>query len=342
MHLSRLARFPLISGPTPLQRATNLESAIGGRSPRIYIKRDDLTGLALGGNKVRKLEYLVADALAQRATVLVTEGAAQSNHARLTAAAANRAGLQSLLILDRRNGDDISGNLLLDHLLGAEIRIVDDQVSRTAAMATVVDELRDDGQHPYVIPTGGSVPIGAAGYTAFVLELLNQLQEVGESPRRLYLATGSQGTQAGIEVGVRAYSASFLVQGIAVSGTTQEQTRNIARLANQTAELLHTRMKFHHGEIMVDDGFIGPGYGKPTPEALDAIRVLARSEGILLDPAYTAKAMAGLIHHIETAELRPNDSVVFLHTGGAPALFSWNERLLEVPKSAIGDPQLLT
>ncbi len=341
MHLSRLARYPLVSGPTPLQRATNLESALGGRSPRIYIKRDDLTGLALGGNKARKLEYLVADAVAQRATVLVTEGAAQSNHARLTAAAANRAGLECLLILDRRNGDEIAGNLLLDHLLGAELRIVDDQVSRAALMASITDELRDDGQHPYLIPTGGSVALGAAGYTAFVLELLSQLHEAGESPRRLYLATGSHGTQAGIEVGVRAYSASFLVQGIAVSGTTQEQSRGIARLANETAQLLHTRQKFHHGEILVDDGYIGPGYGKPTPEALEAIRLLARTEGILLDPAYTAKAMAGLLHHIETGELRPNDSVVFLHTGGAPALFAWNERLLETPKSAIGDPTLL-
>ena len=341
MHLSRLARYPLIPGPTPLQRATNLEQAIGGRSPRIYIKRDDLTGLALGGNKVRKLEYLVADALAQRATVLVTEGAAQSNHARLTAAAANRAGLECLLILDRRNGDDLGGNLLLDHLLGAEVRMVDDQVSRAAAMASVTDELRADGQHPYVIPTGGSVPIGAVGYTGFVLELLGQLQVEGESPRRLYVATGSQGTQAGIEVGIRAYSASFLVQGIAVTGTTQEQTRKIARLANDTAELLHTKLRFHHGEILVDDGFIGPGYGKPTPEALEAIRLLARSEGILLDPAYTAKAMAGMLHHIETEELRSNDSVVFLHTGGSPALFAWNERLLEAPTSAIGDPATL-
>jgi 1-aminocyclopropane-1-carboxylate deaminase/D-cysteine desulfhydrase-like pyridoxal-dependent ACC family enzyme len=206
-------------------------------------------------------------------------------------------------------------------------------------MSTIGDELRHDGQHPYVIPTGGSVPLGAAGYVGFVLELLTQLQEVGESPRRLYLATGSQGTQAGIEVGVRAFSASFLVQGIAVSGTAQEIARQTSSLAQATATMLHTRQRFHFGEILVDDSFIGPGYGKPTPEALDAIRLLASTEAIFLEPTYTGKAMAGLLHHIHSGELRANDSVVFLHSGGNPSLFAWNERLLEQPVSAIGlDP----
>ena len=339
MHLSMLPRFPLLSGPTPLHRAANLEAALGGRSPRIYIKRDDLTGLAFGGNKARKLEYLVADALARRATVLVTEGAAQSNHARLTAAAAVRAGLECVLVLDSRNGDVVEGNLLLDHLLGADVRIVEDQLTRRKVMASIADELRADGQHPYVIPTGGSVPLGATGYVAFVLELLGQLQDLGESPRRIYLASGSMGTQAGIEVGVRAFSASFLVQGIAVSGTTHELARQAAELADETATLLHTRQRFHFGEILVDDGFIGPGYGKATPEGLDAIRLLARTEAIVLDPVYSAKAMAGLLHHIQTGELRPSDSVVFLHTGGGPSVFAWNERLLRTPKSAIApDP----
>ena len=335
MHLSMLPRYPLLAGPTPLQRATNLEASLGSRSPRIYIKRDDLTGLAFGGNKARKLEYLVADALARRATVLVTEGAVQSNHARLTAAAAARAGLECLLILDARNGEAVEGNLLLDHLVGAEVRIVRDQLTRKKVMATIGDELRADGQHPYVIPTGGSTPLGAAGYVAFVLELINQLQEVGESPRRLYLASSSMGTQAGIEVGVRAFSASFLVQGIAVSGTTYELARQTSELAEATATLLHTRQRFHFGEILVEDGFIGPGYGKATPEGLDAIRLLARTEAIFLDPAYSAKAMAGLLHHIQTGELRPNDSVVFLHTGGGPSVFAWGERLLAEPQSAI-------
>ncbi len=335
MHLSMLPRFPLLSGPTPLQRATNLEVSLGSRSPRIYIKRDDLTGLAYGGNKARKLEYLVADALARRSTVLVTEGAAQSNHARMTAAAAARAGLECLLILDTRNGGELGGNLLLDHLMGAEVRLVEDQVTRRKVMATIGDELIADGQIPYVIPTGGSVPLGATGYVAFVLELLGQLQAVGESPRRIYLATGSAGTWAGIEVGVGAFSTSFLVQGIAVSETANDMATQTADLAHETATLLHSRQRFHFGEILVDDGFIGPGYGKATREGLDAIRLLARTEAIFLDPAYSGKAMAGLLRHIQTGELRPNDSVVFLHTGGGPSLFAWNERLLETPESAI-------
>ncbi len=335
MHLSMLPRFPLLNGPTPLQRATNLESALGSRSPRIYIKRDDLTGLAYGGNKARKLEYLVADALARRSTVLVTEGAAQSNHARLTAAAAARAGLECLLILDSRNGDELNGNLLLDHLMGASVRMVENQLDRQKIMATIGEELIADGQHPYVIPTGGSVPLGAVGYVAFTLELLNQLQAIGESPRRIYLASGSTGTQAGIEVGVRAFSASFLVQGIAVSGTSHEMATRTAQLAQETTALLHTRQRFHFGEILVDDGFIGPGYGKATPEGLDAIRLLARTEAIFLDPVYSAKAMAGLLHHIQTGELRPNDSIVFLHTGGGPSVLAWNERLLAEPQRVI-------
>ena len=335
MHLSMLPRFPLLSGPTPLQRVANLEAALGGQSPRIYIKRDDLTGLAFGGNKARKLEYLVADAQRRRASVLVTEGAAQSNHARLTAAAAARAGMECVLVLDSRNGDAVEGNLLLDHLLGADVRIVEDQTARRRLMDSIGDELRAAGQCPYVIPTGGSVPLGAAGYVAFVLELLGQLHALGESPRRLYLASGSMGTQAGIEVGARAFNASFLVQGVAVSGTSHDLARQAAALADETATLLHTRQRFHFGEILIDDGFIGPGYGKATAEGLDAIRLLARTEAIVLDPVYSAKAMAGLLHHIQTGELRSTDSVVFLHTGGGPSVFAWNERLLEAPASAI-------
>src|ERR687896_1718906 len=164
MQLAALPRYPLATLPTPLQRARNLETALGPRCPRIYLKRDDLTGLAFGGNKARKLEYLLADALTDRATTLVTEGAAQSNHARITAAAAAIAGLRSVLVLDARHGSDIAGNLLLDHLMGAEVRIVPDKATRTALMTSIGDELRAAGERPYLIPTGGSVAIGAAGY----------------------------------------------------------------------------------------------------------------------------------------------------------------------------------
>ena len=203
MRLATLPRYPLATLPTPLQRARNLEKALGPLTPRIYLKRDDLTGLAFGGNKARKLEYLLADALANEATTLVTEGAVQSNHARITAAAAAIAGLRSVLVLDARHGSEVAGNLFLDHLLGAEVRIVSDKATRTALMASIGDELRAAGERPYVIPTGGSVPIGAAGYVAMVAELVAQLVSAGEAPSRLYFPTGSLGTQAGLVVGAR-------------------------------------------------------------------------------------------------------------------------------------------
>ena len=201
MRLATLPRYLLATLPTPLHRARNLETALGARCPTIYLKRDDLTGLAFGGNKARKLEYLLADALSNEATVLVTEGAAQSNHARITAASAAIAGLRSVLVRDARHGSDIAGNLLLDHHLGAEVRVVPDKAARTALMASIGDELRAAGERPYVIPTGGSVPIGAAGYVTMVVELLSQLVTCGEAPSRLYFATGSMGTQAGLVVG---------------------------------------------------------------------------------------------------------------------------------------------
>ena len=179
MRLATLPRYHLAMLPTPLQRARNLEVTLGPRCPRIYLKRDDLTGLAFGGNKARKLEYLLADALTDRATMLVTEGAAQSNHARMTAAAAVIAGLRSVLVLDARHGSEIAGNLLLDHLLGAEVRIVPDKATRSRLMASIGEELRAAGERPYVIPTGGSVPIGAAGYVAMFTELLAQLLSAG-------------------------------------------------------------------------------------------------------------------------------------------------------------------
>ncbi|HEX5498827.1 MAG TPA: pyridoxal-phosphate dependent enzyme, partial [Thermomicrobiales bacterium] len=193
MRLATLPRFPLCQLPTPLHRAERLEAALGPAAPRIYLKRDDLTGLAFGGNKGRKLEYLVADALARGATTLVTEGAAQSNHARMTAAAAAIAGLRCVLVLDARNGADLAGNLLLDRLFGAETRLVAGTSERRAEMARIGDELRAAGEVPAVIPTGGSVPLGAAAYVAATLELAQHLHDIGEAPRRLYVATGSQG-----------------------------------------------------------------------------------------------------------------------------------------------------
>ncbi len=329
MRLAPIPRYPLTTLPTPLQRARRFEAALGDGCPRIYLKRDDLTGLAFGGNKARKLEYLLADALATGATTLVTEGAAQSNHARMTAAAAAIAGLRCVLVLDARNGSEIAGNLLLDHLLGAEVRVVPDRTARVAAMERIEDELRAEGERPYVIPTGGSVPLGAAGYVAMVPELLAQLMTVSEAPSRLYFASSSQGTQAGLAVGARAFSAPFAVYGVAVEHPVDDLIATGAALANVTAELLAAEPAFAEADIVIDGGFVGAGYGKSTPEGMEAARLLARTEAVFLDPVYSAKAMAALIAHVRAGDLDPAGSVVFLHTGGGPSLFAHGTALLD-------------
>jgi D-cysteine desulfhydrase family pyridoxal phosphate-dependent enzyme len=328
MRLATLPRYHLATLPTPLQRACNLEAALGPRCPRIYLKRDDLTGLAFGGNKARKLEYLLADALANQATVLVTEGAAQSNHARLTAAAGVIAGLRSVLVLDARHGSEIAGNLLLDHLLGADVRIVPDKAARTRLMASIGDELRAAGERPYLIPTGGSVPIGAVGYVTMVSELLAQLASAGEAPHRLYFPTGSLGTQAGLVVGAQAFSAPFAVYAVAVEHPVDQLIADGVRLANGTDELLGVGRHFTAADIAIDGSFIGAAYGVPTEEGAEAIRLLARTEAVFLDPVYSGKAMAGLISHVRAGELDPNEAVIFLHTGGGPSVFATGTTLV--------------
>jgi D-cysteine desulfhydrase family pyridoxal phosphate-dependent enzyme len=328
MRLAALPRYPLATLPTPLHRARGLEKALGPNSPRIYLKRDDLTGVAFGGNKARKLEYLLADALASGATTLVSEGAAQSNHARITAAAAAIAGLRCVLVLDARHGSEVAGNLLLDHLLGAEVHIVPDKPARTATMTRIAEELRVAGERPYLIPTGGSVPLGAAAYVAAVLEMLGQLAAVGDTPSRLYFATGSLGTQAGLAVGARAFSAPFAVYGVAVEHPVEKLVADGVSLANATADALGLDQQFTGTDILIDDGFIGEAYGVPTEEGLEAIRVMARSEAVFLDPVYSGKAMAALIAHVHAGAFDPEQAVVFLHTGGGPSLFPFGTALL--------------
>jgi D-cysteine desulfhydrase family pyridoxal phosphate-dependent enzyme len=322
MKLASFPRFRLTITPTPLQRAKNLERALGEGSPRIYIKRDDLNGLAFGGNKARKLEYLVAAALADGATMLVSEGATQSNHARLTAAAATLAGLKCTLVLDTRRGANVQGNLLLDHLMGANVRLVGTREERRALMGTIGDEFSAQGERPFVIPTGGSVPLGALGYIAAMQELVYQLVEIGESPIRLYFGTGSQGTQAGIVVGSIAFSAPFVPYGIAVEDTTEELVEQGLPLAQETADLVGLYREITRDHYCIDDAFVGPGYAIPTPDGIEAIRLLAQTEAIFLDHVYTAKAMAGMLSHIRAGRFDPDESVVFLHTGGGPSIFA--------------------
>lgn len=328
MHLATLPKFPLAFLPTPLQRLRNLEAALGAGTPRIWMKRDDLTGLAFGGNKARKLEYLVEDARRQGATVLVSEGAVQSNHARMTAAAARVAGMRCVLVLNAEHSDDVVGNLLLDHLLDADVRVTPTREERNALMATIGDEMRAAGEVPYVIPTGGSVPLGAASYVAAVAETLEELRGVGEAPVSLFFASGSLGTQAGLVVGARAYSAPFEVEGVAVLHPVEQLVNRCADLATRTAELIGLEARFTPDDIRLDGGYVGEAYGVATPEGMEAIRLLAQTEAILLDPVYSGKAMAALLAAIRTGRFAADDSVLFLHTGGGPSLFAFGEALL--------------
>lgn len=333
-------RFRLAALPTPLHELPNLREELGGaqRCPRILIKRDDLTGLAFGGNKARKLEFLVGDALRQKATVLVTSGAAQSNHARMTAAAACAARMKcSLALTAPADGREPQGNLLLDRILGAEIHWIapnPDPLLATgdeeARIAEIVEDLERRGERPYLIPVGGSSPTGALGYISGTLEIVTQLFQIGVAPSRLYYANGSRGTQAGLALGAKIYGASYTIQGIAVSGGEPEKTGRAMRIANAAAENLGVDARIDTGDLLNDESYIGPGYGIATAACLEAIHLLARLEGIFLDPVYTGKAMAGMIDHIRRGEIHPGDTVVFLHTGGTPALFAHVEDLAPV------------
>ena len=329
--LRRQPRVPLATLPTPLYDAIRLREALGGtgRCPRILIKRDDLTSLGLGGNKARKLEYLVADAKAQGATTLVTTGAVQSNHARMTAAAACVAGMRCVLVLTTTaDKPAVAGNLLLDKLYGAEIRLVPSIDPMFAVgndepvVAEVVEEEKAAGRVPYVIPVGGSSGVGVFGYVAGTAELVDQLSDAQVLPSRLYYASGSRGTQAGLTLGAKLCQAPYRVYGVAVSGGEAEKIERAKRIANEAATRLGLPERVEFSELITDQQFIGDGYGIPTDAALEAIGTVARAEAILLDPCYTSKAMAALIHHARSGELAPSDCIVFLHTGGMPALFT--------------------
>jgi L-cysteate sulfo-lyase len=325
-------RVRLATLPTPLTETRRLREALGGerRCPRILVKRDDLTGLAFGGNKARKLEFLLADAMRAGATTLITAGAVQSNHARLTAAAARTAGMRCLLVLDSNDASPPKqGNYLLDLLLDAEVRVVQTGTDMDAAIEAVAAELRDAGDRPYVIPVGGSNAIGAIGYVVASIELVEQCDQFGVKPDRLFYANGSRGTQAGLVLGAKVTNAPYRVTGIAVSGGEEWKRKKALRIANEAAELLGVAERVKDGDFENDNGFIGEGYGILTDGCVEAISLLARTEAIFLDPVYTGKAMAGLIAHIRAGAVAPNETVIFLHTGGSPALFARAGELIE-------------
>ena len=321
MTLTAQPRERIATLPTPLQFLPRITAELGG--PKIYIKRDDLTGLALGGNKTRKLEYLIADARAQGATHVITLGAAQSNHARQTAAAARLAGMQAVLILESQVPEpDVQGNLLLDLLLGAEYHVIESASERDEVIESVSEAIRAEGGVPYLVPVGGSNGIGALGYVSAMLELSYQLWEQGVSPTAMYFGSGSGGTQGGIEIGARLYGLNFDIRGVMVSPGIEAKLEQFSGVMNAASELLGIPNPVAIEDVTLLDEYVGEGYGIPTDAGLEAIALLARTEAILLDTVYTGKAFSALVAEIRAGRYSSDDTVLFLHTGGSPALFA--------------------
>lgn len=331
MHLSRFPRVKLCHAPTPLEPMENLGRLLEG--PRLFVKRDDCTGLAGGGNKTRKLEFLIGEALAQGADTLVTQGAVQSNHVRQTVAAACKFGLACEILLERRVPDtgpdyETTGNVLLDRLYGARIGFRPAGTDMNQAAEELAGEVRARGGKPYFIPGGGSNRVGALGYVVCALELLQQANEMGLRIDTVVHGTGSAGTQAGLVAGLEGCHSGIKVYGVSVRHPKAKQEETVYGLASETAEYAGVKGGLARDSVVADGDYVGPGYGQPTPEMLEAIHLAARHEGLLLDPVYSGKGMAGLIGLIRQGRFAKNETVVFLHTGGAAALFAYRDALL--------------
>ncbi len=322
MNLADYPRARLCSWPTPLEECPRLSATLGG--PHLWVKRDDLTGLGLGGNKVRKLEYLLGDAIHRGADTIITTGALQSNHARLTAAACRRLGLDVVLVLGGPKPEPpAQGNFLLDRLFGARIVRVPDDEDETInpAMEEVARELEVKGLHPYIVPMGGSNAVGALGYVAAALEIAGQAQAEGISFDHLFVTTGSGGTQAGLVAGAALYLPGTQVHGVAISETAEAKARKVDRQVLALAAHLGLRSPAMP-PALVHGGYVGEGYAIPTKAGWEAILAAARTEGLVLDPVYTGKALSGLAGLIREGALPATSKVLFVHTGGSPGLMA--------------------
>ena len=330
LQLAGLPRLRLAALPTPFEEAPRLAAALaGGRDgPRIFVKRDDLTGFALGGNKVRKIEYHLGEALAQGCDTIVTTGAIQSNHCRVTAAAARVGGMECVLVLRPVEPEVIQGNLLLDHLFGARIRITPtiDRAAAAAIMAEEMDALRRAGRRPYLVPSGASTPLGAAAYLQAFDELLQQTTMRGIVVDAVVFCTGSGGTHAGLALGAALSQSGVQIIGIGDGARREDLAPIVSSLAGEFAERFRVSVRLAPDDVIVLDEY-GGTYGHPTPACVEAIKLAARSEGLLLDPVYTGKAMAGLTDLVRRGRWGRDRTVVFWHTGGQPALFANPEQL---------------
>jgi D-cysteine desulfhydrase len=329
MHLARFARRRYTHGSTPIELLPRLSRHLGG--PDIWIKRDDLTGLAGGGSKARKLEFIVADALEQRCDTLITVGAVQSNHCRLTLGAAVKEGLKCRLVLEQSAPDSYTpstgGNNFLFNLLGVEcITAVEGGSDLGGTMRQIAEQLASDGRKGYIIPAGGSTPLGSLGYVACAEEILAQTFDMSLPLNCIVCASGSAGTHAGILVGLLGNHANIELIGIAVRRPRGEQESMVHELAQQVAGLLNVP-PVPGQSVRVLDEWVGPGYSLLSDEVVDAVRLVARLEGMLLDPVYTGKVMAGLIGLIRRGEFKRGETVLFVHTGGLPTLYAYQSLL---------------
>jgi 1-aminocyclopropane-1-carboxylate deaminase/D-cysteine desulfhydrase-like pyridoxal-dependent ACC family enzyme len=318
MHGGRtFSTLPLAPYVTPVEELSRLRRALGG-GPRLLVKRDDALPFAFGGNKVRKMRLVGADAVANGADTLITAGGVQSNHARVTAATAAVLGMQCILVVNGTEPEKPTANALLDRLLGAKVKYVRTRDERQTTMNEIADDLRRAGRRPYVIPVGASTPLGAAAFAEAVDELVAQ----GVSPSVIFHATSSGGTQAGLIAGCIRQKLSTRVIGVSADEASVELGNTIRDILNGVAPLVDLDAEgVRHSSIEVDDAFVGGGYGVPTPQSTEALELTARTEGLFLDHTYTAKAMAGLIARVRRDEFTRDESLLFWHTGGQVGLF---------------------
>lgn len=331
MQLARIPRRRYTAGPTPIEFLPHLTKHLGG--PNVYIKRDDLLGLTGGGNKTRKLEFLMAEALAQGADTIITTGAVQSNHCRLTLSAAVKEGLKCRLLLEERvdgsYSEDASGNNLLFRLLGAEkIQVVPRDTDLMAVMSDMAQEVIEEGGNPYVIPGGGSNARGALGYVSCAEEIVNQSFDMALPIDHVVCSSGSGGTHAGLVAGFYGIQSGVPVTGISVRASRAPQETKLHELSNATLRLAGGRGEVPAEDFTVIDSYVGPGYSLPTNEMTEAIQTFARLEGILLDPVYTGKTAAGLIGLIQEGYFSTDSNVLFIHTGGSPAIYAYADAVL--------------
>ena len=323
MHLAKFPRLRFAHLPTPLEPMTNLSRLLDG--PNIWVKRDDCTGLAGGGNKTRKLEFLMADAEQQGADTIITQGAVQSNHARQTAAIAAKLGYECYLLLENRTGSDdpdflANGNVLLDDIYNARLSDFPAGTDMNQEMLGLAEELRAAGKKPYIVPGGGSNRIGALGYVNAAYELVGQCNDQGLKVDHIVHATGSTGTQAGLVTGLTAIHSGIELMGISVRAPKVAQEENVYRLACETAEFIGSSAALNRSDVVANSDYVGEGYGIPTDGMIEAVEMTARHESILLDPVYSGKGMAGLIDLVRQGFYRRGENIVFIHTGGAQAL----------------------